>query len=866
MTPADELRVVALALRAGLLDPGELARAAADWSPDGPPFLAHLSARRLLTPDQVRELAGPTPRGPVSTAADTRTPLPLAPVPATATFAPDPHATASGSPVTAVGEQTVAQDGGPPDFDPPAVGGGRYQTVRLHRTGGLGAVWLARDAVLGRDVALKTIRPDVGGSAARVARFVREARVTGRLEHPGIVPVYDLTAAADGGPAYVMRFVAGRTLAEAAEGYHAARAAGRAGRLDLVELLEAFVAVCRAVAFAHSRGVLHRDLKGSNVVLGEYGEVFVVDWGLAKEEEAAAGGAAGDTRPGSVVGTPAFLAPEAAAGSPASVATDVYGLGAVLYQLLTGGPPYDGPDAPSVLRAVGTTDPRPVRAANPSAPAALAAVCRRAMSRDPAGRYASADELATEVRRWLAGESVAAYPEPFPARAARWARRHRTAAVAAAVLLLTTAVGSATAAGLVWREQQRTAAEWRRAESHLEVARKLSLDMVGRIQVAETGLVPTRRIDQERKRTLDKSAGVMAEFAAVLPGDPGVRANLAALHRYRANMCRLLNDFAAAEESYRESVRLWAELAAAAPDDARYRDSEAMTRRDFATMLKRAGRLADAGEEFDRSARLTAELQAADPDEYAYRRTLGTLALDRGDVAYLRGWFPEAEADAKQAAALFAQLLDAPAAQQNAIDRVLLAHAVANRALALGELGRADESLREHDRVVDAVRPLIRPGASRDVRHALYRGLTERATATERVPARRDVAVKDLTEAIDGWAALNKDFPQIPLYREWGAVARRVRAGYRTGDPAVADLTASVKALEGLVGEYADVPAYRYQLGRTCAALAGAATVPAQAADWRKKAGILFRRAARLSPDDALVRRELARVDGPAGN
>src|SRR5262249_1335507 len=152
-----------------------------------------------------------------------------------------------------------------------------------------------------RDVALKTLRPDRPADPGTRARFVREARVTGRLEHPCVVPLYDLIDAPGGPPFYAMRFVAGRTLTEAAEAYHRARAAGRAGPLELAALLDAFVAVCRAVAFAHARGVLHRDLKGQNVVLGDYGEVFLLDWGLAKavgEEEAHATSAMLDDEPG----------------------------------------------------------------------------------------------------------------------------------------------------------------------------------------------------------------------------------------------------------------------------------------------------------------------------------------------------------------------------------------------------------------------------------------------------------------------------------------------------------------------------------------------------------------------------------------
>ena len=160
--------------------------------------------------------------------------------------------------------------------------GHRYTRTRLHAKGGIGQVWLTHDAALGRNIALKELRPERAGHEAARARFLDEARITGQLEHPGIVPVYELEQGEDGQPFYTMRFVKGRTLSDAVKAYHERRRAGKVSALDLRELLTAFLTVCQVVAYAHSRKVLHRDLKGSNVVLGSYGEVIVLDWGLAK--------------------------------------------------------------------------------------------------------------------------------------------------------------------------------------------------------------------------------------------------------------------------------------------------------------------------------------------------------------------------------------------------------------------------------------------------------------------------------------------------------------------------------------------------------------------------------------------------------
>ncbi len=157
----------------------------------------------------------------------------------------------------------------------------RYTLTHLHAKGGMGRVWLARDGSLGRQVQLKdTARPEQADNSILCSRFLYEAKITAQLEHPGIVPVYEVGQGEV--PYYTMRFVKGRTLSEAIRGYHKKRVTGEAGSVDLVGLLSSFVGVCHAVAYAHSRGIIHRDLKGQNVVLGDFGEVIVLDWGLAK--------------------------------------------------------------------------------------------------------------------------------------------------------------------------------------------------------------------------------------------------------------------------------------------------------------------------------------------------------------------------------------------------------------------------------------------------------------------------------------------------------------------------------------------------------------------------------------------------------
>jgi serine/threonine protein kinase/tetratricopeptide (TPR) repeat protein len=337
--------------------------------------------------------------------------------------------------------------------------GQRFRILRPHARGGLGAVFVALDTELHREVAMKQILDQHADDPTNRARFVLEAEITGGLEHPGIVPVYGLGTYDGGRPYYAMRFIKGDSLKEAADRFHADEALKRdPGRraLELRKLLRRFTDVCDAIGYAHARGVLHRDIKPGNIIVGKYGETLVVDWGLAKATgrpdpgadpgertliPSSASGSA-ETLPGSALGTPAYMSPEQAERDIEHLGprSDVYSLGATLYYLLTGRPPVEG-EIGDILRAVHRGDVRPPRECDATIDAALEAVCLKAMAHRPTDRYASPRALSEDIERWMADEPVSAWREPLGRRARRWANRNRTAMATAAVALVAGVVG-----------------------------------------------------------------------------------------------------------------------------------------------------------------------------------------------------------------------------------------------------------------------------------------------------------------------------------------------------------------------------------------------------------------------------------------
>jgi hypothetical protein len=473
----------------------------------------------------------------------------------------------------------------------PRLGCARYVVERELARGGMGRVSIAHDTLLDRTVAIKEL---LVSDASLAVRFQRELALTARLQHPSIVSIHDGGAWPTGEPFYVMRLVSGEPLDRLI-----ARQDDLGGR---IALLPQAIAMTDALAYAHSQGIIHRDLKPANVLVGDFGETVVIDWGLAKDIRAAddvpsdaraRSATQAETVAGSVFGTPTYMAPEQARGEVLDERADVYALGAVLYHLLSGTPPRTGTSADEVVRDVCTLPPRPLADVVPGIPRDLLAIVNKAMAHERDDRYATAGALAIDLKRFQRGQLVGAHHYSTRQLVTRWIRKHRTAVGVAGVAVVVLAVVAI--AGL-----RRITAEQHRAEQHRADAEDLmqfmltdlhdKLQTIGKLDVL--GAVANKEREYFRNHAdelapadqakrviaLDNLAevlaaqgdgkGAIAEARSALAiASAASPSELAAAHR---RLGRLLFDEEqtdAATREDRESVRLARQLADRAPGD-----------------------------------------------------------------------------------------------------------------------------------------------------------------------------------------------------------------------------------------------------------------------------------------------------------
>ena len=402
-----------------------------------------------------------------------------------------------------------------------------YSHVQPHAQGGLGEIFVADDQQLLRRVVIKCLKKRWGNNRRAVRSFLREAQIASRLEHPGIVPIHARGTTKDGRPWYSMRYVEGKTLGQSIDELHLEWDDAKRRTAGLRALLTSFVAACKTVAYAHSRGVLHRDLKPDNIMLAPFGETLVMDWGMAKllgdhdavcdglsddtnfnaspdkwpessPDKATTDGVASDnsdtttvgnddpqelhseeysgTAVGSLVGTPAYMSPEQACGDVSAICmrTDVFGLGTILYAILCNRAPFHSDSVAESVRKVSHDDCQPPVAYKDQVPLGLNAICCRAMANRPEDRYVSPLQLATDVENWLVDEPILAMRESVWDRTRRKCRHHRSAVAVLAAIGFVLPLAMVTGSWLLAQQRLRTELAERTAEIRGQSAKELT--------------------------------------------------------------------------------------------------------------------------------------------------------------------------------------------------------------------------------------------------------------------------------------------------------------------------------------------------------------------------------------------------------
>jgi tetratricopeptide (TPR) repeat protein len=489
---------------------------------------------------------------------------------------------------------------------------GDYRIIREVGRGGMGVVYEAEQIAIGRRLALKVLPRASAMDPRRLARFRVEAQAASTLNHPHIVPVFAV-GCEQGVHYYAMQFIDGCSLADVLAGLRPWPGTG-AGASRPRAAAELILQAAEALEHAHGLGVLHRDVKPANLLVDPSGHLWVADFGLARFLEG------GDlTRTGDVIGTLRYLSPEQASGRTGyDPRSDVYGLGATLYEMLTLRPPFDGDDRQDLLRWIADREPVAPRKLDPAIPRDLETVLLRAMAKEPAERYGSAEELSGDLRRFLDGRPVLARRPGLGRRVTRWALRHRLAVSTAAVVLALAVIGLAVGAGLLWREQSR-------ARENLRAA----LTALDEYCLSTCGMEFTR--DPERAQEVRglqvKALAIYERVLGQNPDDPEVRWGAARSHHRVANiLAGSQHRPDEVERAYREADRHLALLVAAAPESLRFREELADTLSDWGAWLMQ--RKPGAGAVLRRALAAHRRLAAEYPGEARYRRAVSRDCLE----------------------------------------------------------------------------------------------------------------------------------------------------------------------------------------------------------------------------------------------
>jgi serine/threonine-protein kinase len=732
--------------------------------------------------------------------------------------------------------------------------GERFRVLRPHAKGGLGAVYVALDAELNREVALKQILDQHADDPISRHRFLVEAEITGGLEHPGIVPIYGMGKYGDGRPYYAMRFIRGDTLKEAIDQFQSARkstvppAAGRestptragaTGSRDLAfrKLLGRFTAVCNTIDYAHSRGVIHRDIKPSNIIVGQHGETLVVDWGLAKsigrndlgthsgEPVLAPSSPSGScaTLPGGALGTPAYMSPEQAAGQldRQGVWSDVYSLGATLYYLLTGKPAFEGDSVPNLLSAVKEGDFPPPRKLDQKIDRALEAICLKSMSLAPDDRYPSARALADDIDRWLADEPVKAHREGGLERLARWLRHHRVWTYAAAAALVGTSLAATIGVVVVDAARRREAAVRQEAETNFSAAQRAVDDYL--TSVSENTLLKRQdSVDMRslRKELLTNALSYYTNFVKERQGDPRLRQQLATAHYRVAQITREIGSLVQALEEFQAAQKVWESLAASEPGNHQVRENLADCHERIGQIRYSMGDHLTAMTSLTEAIAILERLTIEHPEITSYQASLAHCYMSKGIYLSELMQLNDAEQLLLKAKAIKERLIaqrQGSTNDQYTISQIM--NALGNVHFQRRDFPASLRSFQESQRICQALLDAA-PGGSKPVHLLDSMALSHYNMATVHEQTNRlEDSLESFRHSLDYRMALADAHPSVTDYQEQLGknLAELAVIEHRAhhDEEAFASIKRSLDVLEKLVASHPDRPGFLHDLGRS---------------------------------------------------
>ncbi len=704
---------------------------------------------------------------------------------------------------------------------------GPYLLLEPLGEGGMGTVFMAEQSEpVRRRVALKVIKPGMDTRQV-VARFEAERQALALMDHPNIARVLDAGATPAGRPYFVMERIDGVPIT----GYCDAH------RLAPRQRLELFIPVCQAVQHAHQKGIIHRDLKPSNVLVAEIdGKAVpkVIDFGVAKAIEPGLTGRATVTLAGALVGTPEYMSPEqAGAGPDVDTRTDVYSLGVLLYELLTGTTPIDrdslahaalnevlrrvreeDPPKPS-NRLSGTGDRLPsVAAVRATEPARLTKLLRgdldwvvmKALEKDPGRRYETANGLARDVQRHLDADPVEAGPP------SAWYRFRKTASRYRAALTTTFLVAVALVTGITVSLWSAVIAGRARAEAvaQRDRARRAVDEMY--TEVAEKWLSQRAKLEPVQRDFLLKALAFYEDFARDRGTDPAARAAAAEAARRAADILQKLGENDPAVSAYRRAIGLQDELVGDFPRNAVYRDDLARILTNLGALLDRTGHPVEAEQSHRRAIALREALRSDFPDASAYRDGLALSLHDLGSMLRdLPGRSEESEHLLRLAVGLWEGLVTPPPGERE--HRARLAYGCSTLGDLLADTGRPEESERVLRRSIDLLQALAAEfPAVPDYRKELGHSLTSLGILLGFV-GRRDEAVRAYQRSVGLFEALAGESPKVPAYRHELSIARNdlATALAMSGRLEEAEETSrlALKTSEALAAEFPDDPEYR---------------------------------------------------------